>query len=221
MKKAFTLLELVFVVIIVGIISVAIVPRLHDNSLQKAAEQIMFHLKYTQHLAMMDNRFDPLADPKWFKTRWQLYFSYCKEYTNEKKGLCAYTVFSDRLGKHTGNPDPLEIAVNPLDHNRYLTGGMGGNKLVKFTDKESTKSLNLGKKYNIKKIQMYHCGSSAKRIAFDYLGRPLVGNLSTMKSPYQHSRLLQKTCEVILTNNDNKQVSILIEPETGYIHLKK
>jgi len=216
LKKAFTLLELVFVVIIVGILSVAIVPRLHDNSLRKAAEQIIFHLKYTQHLAMMDNRFDPVHDTVWFKTRWQLLFSNC----GGTKETCAYTVFSDWTGHHTGNPDAKEVARNPLNHSQYLTGGMSGNNLIKYDEKEATKSLNIGQKYQIMKVQMSHCGSSAKRIAFDYLGRPIMGNLKTMTRQYQNTRVLQQRCEMTLINKNHEQITILIEPETGYIHLK-
>lgn len=219
MKKAFTLFELVLVVIVVGILSVAIVPRLSDDSLQKAAQQLIFHLNYTKHLAMMEDRFDA-TDPTWYKTRWQLYFSYCKVYHDERDGLCAYTIFSDKLGHHTGNPDPAEVAVNPLDTGAVLTGGMGGNLLVKYHDREATKSLNIGKKYNIQKVRMHHCGSSAKRIAFDYLGRPIVGNLATSTAPYQRTRILKRTCEIILTNRKGDEITVLVEPETGYVHLK-
>ncbi len=217
MKKAFTLLELVLVVIVIGIISVAMIPRLHDNSLRKAADQIIFHLKYTRHLAMMDNRFDPVSDDQWYKTRWQLYFANC----GGTKDTCAYSVFSDWAGHHTGNPDPKELAINPLNHSQLLTGGMSGNYLVKYEDKEAMKSLNIGQKYHIKKIQMSHCGSSARRIAFDYLGRPIMGNLKTMTREYQSGRLLQNICHIKLINKEGEQLTILVEPETGYIHLKE
>ena len=216
MKKAFTLLELILVVIVVGILSVAIVPRLHDNALRKAAEQIIFHLNYTRHLAMMDNRFSS-DDTMWYKTRWQLLFSNCRG----DKDTCAYSVFSDWTGHHTGNPDAQELAVNPLNRNQRLSGGMSGNLLIKYNQKEATKSLNIGQKYQINKVKMLHCGSSARRVAFDYLGRPVMGNLATMSRPYRQGRLLQNRCEMTLINRDGEQITILIEPETGYIHLKE
>lgn len=217
MKKAFTLFELVLVIVVIGILSVAIVPRLHDNNLRKAAEQVVFHLKYTQHLAMMDNRFDPSRDSAWYKTRWQLLFSNC----GGTKDTCAYSVFSDWTGHHTGNPDAQELAVNPLNHDQVLTGGMSGNKLIKYNQKEATKSLNIGQKYQIKKVRMSHCGNIGKRIAFDYLGRPIMGNLATMTRQYQSGRVLQQRCEMILINKDDEQITILIKPETGYIHVKE
>ena len=217
MKKAFTLLELVLVVVVIGILSVAIVPRLHNNSLRKAADQVVFHLKYTQHLAMMDNRFDPSRDSEWYKTRWQLLFSNC----GGSKDTCAYSVFSDWMGHHSGNPDAEELAVNPQNHGQFLTGGMSGTLMIKYDQKEATKSLNIGQKYQIKKVRVSHCGNNGKRIAFDYLGRPIMGNLKTMTSQYQSGRLLRQRCEMILMNQDDEEITILIEPETGYIHIKE
>ncbi len=213
MKKAFTLLELVLVVTIAGILSLASVVQLKDRSLRQAAEQILFHIRYTQHLAMADARFD--LSQEWYKTRWQLLFSNC----GGTKEICAYSVFSDWTGMHTGNPDPQELAINPLNRNQLLTGGMGGNRIIKYYDKEATKQLNIGQKYQIKKVRMNHCGSTAKRIAFDHLGRPVMGNLRTMKSPYQKRRLLKRRCEIQLIHQDNRHISIAIEPETGYAYI--
>jgi hypothetical protein len=68
---------------------------------------------------------------------------------------------------------------------------------------------------------MSHCGSSARRIAFDYLGRPIMGNLKTMTREYQSGRLLQNICHIKLINKEGEQLTILVEPETGYIHLKE
>jgi len=98
---------------------------------------------------------------------------------------------------------------------------MSGNLLIKYNQKEATKSLNIGQKYQIKKVKMSHCGSSARRVAFDYLGRPVMGNLATITRPYRQGRLLQNRCEMTLINRDAEQITILIEPETGYIHLKE
>ncbi len=213
MKRAFTLLEIVLTVIVIGIISSIMVPRLTDTSLHKAAEQIMFHLRYTQHLALTENHFNP-DDRYWYKSRWQLYFSYCRGDNDQ----CGYTVFSDRLNDHRGNPDPPEIAINPLNPSQFLTGGSPGNKLIHYDDKEATKSMNLGRTYGIKKVSVKNCGR-AKRIAFDYIGRPIVGNMRTMKSVYQKKRLLDKKCMITLIKDKSEKATIVIEPESGYVYL--
>lgn len=72
MKRfAFSLLELVFVIIIIGILAVLAMPNFRGNPLQTAADQLANHIRYTQHLAMVNDKFDP-ADATWFNTRWQL-----------------------------------------------------------------------------------------------------------------------------------------------------
>ncbi len=213
MKKAYTLLEIVLTVIVIGIISSVMVPKLNDTSLQKAAEQVMFHLRYTQHLALIENQFNQ-NDKYWYKARWQLYFSYCRGDNDQ----CGYTVFSDRLNDHRGNPDPPEIAVNPLNPSQVLTGGSPGNKLIHYEDKEATKSMNLGQTYGVKKVSVKNC-ARAKRVAFDYIGRPIVGNMRTMKYPYQNKRLLSKKCLITLIKDEFEKITIVVEPETGYVHL--
>ena len=66
MKKAFTMVELVFVIILVGILSFFISERLQRNTLQEAADQVISHIRYTQHLAMMDEKFTS-TESDWYK----------------------------------------------------------------------------------------------------------------------------------------------------------
>ena len=74
MKKAFTIFELVVVIVAVGIIAVMALPRVNDDHIAEAADQVMSHIRYTQHLAMQDNKFDP-TDANWFKKRWSIGFT--------------------------------------------------------------------------------------------------------------------------------------------------
>ncbi len=131
MKKAFTMIELVFVIVIVGIISAMIAPNFQGNSLRQAADQVISHIRYTQHLAMMDNKFDP-NDTTWFKERWQLFFS---KTTSGSNNLWTYSIFSDN--NHDGNPNEVELASNPLDSTKRLTGGYSGT--VEYDEPEATK----------------------------------------------------------------------------------
>ncbi len=232
MKKAFTMMELVFVIVIVGILSAMIAPNFQRNSLREAADQLISHIRYTQHLAMMDDKFNP-SDPKWFKGRWQLYFS---NTTNGSDDKWTYSIFSDS-GNYDGNPNQSELAVNPLDTTKYLTGGYSGT--VQFDDPESTHDILLGKKYGITDIDFLG-GCSApinqERISFDYQGRLLYKNLggstssSGLTMPYKRNaelRLVKTQCQVVLclinpcpVGNDIKnKITIAIEPETGYAHI--
>ncbi len=73
MKKAFTMLELVFVIVIVGILSFIAASSFQRNTLREAADQVVSHIRYTQHLAMTDDKFDP-NEAQWFMRRWTLRF---------------------------------------------------------------------------------------------------------------------------------------------------
>lgn len=68
MRKAFTMIELVFVIVVIGILAAVIIPNTRTNPLQEAAIQLLSHIKYTQHLAMTDDTYDE-NDPNWYKKR--------------------------------------------------------------------------------------------------------------------------------------------------------
>lgn len=74
MRKAFTMLELVFVIVVIGILAAAIIPSTRTNPAQEAAIQLLSHIRYTQHLAMIDDKYDA-ANPTWFQERWQIAFT--------------------------------------------------------------------------------------------------------------------------------------------------
>ncbi len=215
-KYAFTMIELVFVIVVSGILAATFIPRFDRDNLQEAADQIISHIRYTQHLAMVDDKFDD-KNVTWYKNRWQILFSKNLGSNNQ----WSYTIFSDSKGTHSGNPDKDEIAKNPNNPNKYLTGGTSGAGLIQYSSQESTKKLNIGITYGIENVSFANCGSTAKRIAFDYLGRPMVGNLSSSIYPYQKGRLLTSQCRIALCKDascDNN-ITIAIEPETGYAHI--
>ena len=225
MKKAFTLVELVLVVVIIGIVSAVMVPRFNRSTIDEAAHQIISHIRYTQHLALMDDVYDP-KDLNWSKKRWQIFFAN----TNGSDDQWAYTIFSDSRGTSTGNPDVKEIAKNPLNPKTYLTGGYSAGTIPYYKDGDEnkgldtriTKEMNLGHKHNIVNMIFQHCGGNSRRIAFDHLGRPLVKNSNTLTGAYRDgsgSHLLQQRCTITMTDSDGKSVQIAIEPETGYAHI--
>jgi prepilin-type N-terminal cleavage/methylation domain-containing protein len=210
MKKAFTMIELVFVIVIVGIISVMIAPNFQGNNLRQAADQLVSHIRYTQHLAMMDNKFST-NDATWFQLRWQLVFG-----SNANTGgVPAYTIFSD--SNKNNNADITEMAINPLDTTKRLSGGYSGT--LATTNTNATQTMNIGQEYGIDTYQL-NGGCSGARVAFDYLGRPITGNVVSMTGPYSAltQRLITSTCSIVLSNSDSN-ITIQIEPETGYTHI--
>lgn len=70
MKKAFTLLELVFVIVVIGILAAVILPRVKTDPVAEAAVNLLSQIRYTQHLAIIDDKF--AKNNTWYKDRWQI-----------------------------------------------------------------------------------------------------------------------------------------------------
>ena len=209
MKKAFTMLELIFVLVVIGILAAVMIPEMKSNSLREAAIQMISHIRYTQHLALVDDKFD-LADNEWYKERWQFIYGKSDSSSRDSGGYYAYTIFSDT--SHAGKPDPSEMAINPLDKSRFLSGGYSGT--IDWEDSQATKKLNIGYSYGVDNIT--YSGCSGQRISFDNLGRPYVGDDKNWNSI--SDGILTNQC-VFTLHKSTDSVSIYIEPETGYVHL--
>ncbi len=240
MKNAFTMIELVFVIVIVGILSLVISSSFERNTLREAADQVVSHIRYTQHLAMVDDKFVPnpemskegsaatrlLESQEWYKGRWQIFFAN----TEGSGNAWSYMIFSDSPN-YTGTPDVSEHAKNPLDENRYLSGGYSAGN-IDFRSPLATKEMNLGNKYGLLDIDFVNgctIATTRQRISFDYLGRPFYGNPHAQTNVYHDElnfKILKSTCHIQLclttpcatATNENK-ITIAIEPETGYTHI--
>ena len=203
MKKAFTMLELILVIVIVGILSFALVNGWERNTLREAADQLVNHIRYTQHLAMQEDKFDPAATPAnqpWFASNWQIW-------VRVFGGDLYYEVFSDQ-DKNT-NSDATEEAIDPLSGTR-LGNSIAGVGLP------DNRNLRLTEKYGIINVAFSpNCAVGAGgKVAFDSLGRPH-GNVSyAAAAPYAFH--LNAACNIILTDNQARAVTITVQPETGY-----
>lgn len=230
MKKAFTLLEVVFVIVVVGILSIVIMPRMVPNNLQDAATQVVSHIRYAQHLAMSNDKYNPqdvdiVNNDSWFEKRWRLEFFNGADTQNR----WSYTVYDDSTDT-AGDPDPNEIAVNPVNKSKKLTGGNNGVGMIHTGDPEATSEMNIGLEYNILDVDFSaacRTAPNSQTITFDHLGRPIRGATDTMISAYDAgiatNNLISDRCQIDLcevadctTAAVNQKISIIIEPETGY-----
>lgn len=197
-RSAFTMLELVFVIVIIAILGVLALPSFDKNELELAAEQVASDIRYTQHLAMKSDKFDP-SDSEWYKKRWQFRFRLLM-------GENGYVVFAD--DDKNRNSDDSEIAIEPS------TGApMNGFK-------DSFPAGNLTKRYKINSVDV-SCKTNdgtlvtANRgvIAFDNLGRPYNG-VTNATSSLQY--LLKDDCNITLTSPKGS-IMLRVYPETGYV----
>ncbi|WP_067177227.1 Tfp pilus assembly protein FimT/FimU [Sulfurospirillum sp. UCH001] len=202
MKKAFTMLELVFVIVIVGILSYFVSSSFQRNPLREAADQVVSHIRYTQHLAMIDDKFDP-NDATWFRENWQFEF---RRLSNPLQ--IYYVIYSDT--DQNGNADTVthrEVAIDPLTKN-YLDG--------------TNTKLDITKSFGITNVQFTancHVGAGIGELSFDVIGRPYYYTTSTQPpqiNMYQY--LLMQDCNITLVNPDGN-ITITITPETGYTYI--
>jgi len=221
------MIELVFVIVVIGILAAVIIPNTRTNPLQEAAVQVISHIRYTQHLAMMDDKFDT-NNVTWYQKRWQIFFSKT-EYGSDF--LWTYSIFSDGAGGNTGNPDVSELAVNPLNTSKLLTGGYSGTVQYDDAQGRNTRELLIGEKYSIVDVDFTagcSIATNKERIFFDSLGRAFYGGPHLQSHAYKDEtsvKLLKNTCQIELcletcaTASSEKKIIIYIERETGYTHL--
>jgi len=180
MKKAFTLLELVMVILVIGILAAAIIPRTRTNPLAEASISLLAQIRYTQHLSLVNDKYDVNNSSSWFKNRWYI------EFINNSYSIVSNTTY----------------AINPLD--------------------KISKIQNIKLK-GIESIILSNGCANQTIINFDYLGRPLIGDLSGTSKPYTAigtaGQLLTTKCTIKLTNG-SKEAYIDISPETGYLIIR-
>lgn len=126
MKKAFTLLELVVVIVVVGILAAAIIPRTESNLVAEAANKLVNDIRYTQHLAILNDKFDP-TDSGWFKKRWNIIFNgnkYSIAHSTDGTTL-SYAKDPYNNGKEIKNIELMGATVS-------LTGGCDSTTAITF-----------------------------------------------------------------------------------------
>jgi prepilin-type N-terminal cleavage/methylation domain-containing protein len=216
MKKAFTMLELVFVIVIVGILSYFVSSSFQRNPLREAADQVVSHIRYTQHLAMMDDRFNP-NNRQWYSEMWIFWIRSVHDVNNNNEQEWFYEIFSDRPGNgglYNGNSTIEEEAIDPLTK-ETLGNGSFDNTV------DDNKMINLTRKYGINNI-VFTGGDNINhnlitRVAFDSLGRPYRDADPNLNVNW-YNMMLISDMNITLINSDGN-VTITVTKETGYPYI--
>ena len=182
-SSSFTLIELLIVIIIIGIIVSTLSFDFAPDKLQLAADQVIKDIRFTQSLALKDDKYQPFplddSDTEtnrskfWFKQWWQIRFNCTTSY-------CYYEIFSDQpystnrqnfdRTAHLPNSDTYwnkSIAKDPLSH-KYMIGICSDGSDYPDCNQTNT-DLNLTKTYGIKDIE-YQNFSSTHELLFDNYG---------------------------------------------------
>ena len=213
-RSAFTMIELVFVIVVLGILAALSLPRMDRDLKQEAADSILSDIRYTQHLALMDDMHD-YKNPKWQQKFWRIVFSTC---TGTDR---YYMIGSDSNMSSSTNAffSKNEAATDPSNGKQmFWTNGTGCSK---GGDSTVSERIFITNKYGVTNVvSSGGCSNTANsmgHIGFDHLGRPHYG-FSQSAIPNYASYITQ-TCTFKFTIDDGSSFSIDIEPETGYAHI--
>jgi len=222
-KSAFTLIELVFVIVVLGILASLAVGRMDRDLKQEAEDTILSHIRLTQQLALNDNKHRSDNDNKWQRAYWRFEYADCSDATNyDGTKSLFYRIGSDK--NRLGSINKTESAINPIN-GKYIYTFHTCNTL----QPNETPEVLISKEFGVKKIDMdtvNGCGiavgsSTAKQIAFDYLGRPHRG-VNAYGTP-NFKKLMIQDCNITFTmstdyDNDGNDDSfiITIQKETGH-----
>ena len=210
-KNAFTMLELVMVIVVLGIIAALAIPRMERDLKQEAADNILSAIRYTQHLALVDDK-HKFDDPKWQIRFWHLYFGTC----DSKK---FYAVGSDDNmdGSDNGRVDSDESAVDPATGKLMWAHDGSACTSGTVTIDDLSPNIFIGKKYGVNTITPSG-GCSNKYIGFDHLGRPYGSSFTNSNVP-DNSGVLTSVCIFQFDMENGESFQISIQPETGYAQI--
>ncbi|MBN2768850.1 MAG: prepilin-type N-terminal cleavage/methylation domain-containing protein [Campylobacterales bacterium] len=209
MKKAFTMIELVFVIVVMGIIAAVALPRFESDNVQEAMDQILSDIRYTQHLALVDNVIDP-TNASWQSALWTIRFQ--KTTVGDE---FTYTIASD-ISNYDGNFDKIEAAIDPRD-GRPIYGNIPAG------DTTVSPKVFITKKFGITNVDFatgcnVATGSggtnNSQHIGFDSFGRPHKGHLGNNLPNY--SSIMQGNCTIAFTFAGGETSWVTIQRETGY-----
>lgn len=228
MKKAFSLIELCFVIVILGVIlSVAKFYPKNDERIFLAARQILNDLAYTRTIALSQSAFrsDSLAvatKDEWFKSRWQLYFIRSKSATNNEQ---TYTIFLDKNGDGNANIGKTllnldrEIAVDVINPNKIMNSGQSG--VIAKDDIKASARFNIERHFGVNLVEFKGACSGSTKVIFDEQGR-LYSPLANAIKPFEKTIFKKSSsCIIRLKNTQNQHACIVIDALTGMAHLPK
>lgn len=211
-RTAFTMLELVFVIVVIGILAALALPRMERDIRQEAGDNILSAIRHTQHMALMDDVTDPRYND-WQVSFWRFGFQKCSD-----NGYF-YTISSDE--NRTGDITPGDEAIDPMNGLKY--NGEKTSDCMSTIHDGSTPNIFITKKHGIPSttsdgrsgVTFSNCGSS-DYIGFDHMGRTHGGFEGSTTPDY--SSVLHTDCTITLKFEDTsiEDLIITVEKQTGH-----
>lgn len=223
MKKAFTLIEVIFIIVVVGILSTIAISRFNSKDLLRGAEMVARDIEYVKHLAVIDdNRVpnDMLQTHNNNNNFWAITFIGIGG--DPKMSIFKYTNPSINYGT------VQTAVVDYLDKEKFLTLTVRNGKDDDIVDGSVVKTsprVWLKKTYSINKIDTSDCNAedytgrhSINTLFFNEEGIPYIANSSG--GTFWYFQKLKEICTLkIKAGSDVKCIDIY--PETGYVKVRE
>ena len=198
------MIELVFVIVVLGILASLAMGRMDRDLKQEASDTILSNIRLAHQLALRDNKHRGDNNLNWQRAYWQINF----DCTFAALG-CKYTVGSD-LDLDT-SITMNESAIDPTDGKYLFNDG---------TSNDMSEKVLVEHKFGVHTITSSAGCANSNSIAFDYLGRPYTSINGTSNNFVNY---MTNDCNLTFTmstdqNNDGNDdtFTITIEPETGH-----
>ena len=204
------MIEMMLVMILMGILASLAIPRMQRDSRQEAADNVLSAIRYTQHLAQMDDK-HMFNDSHWQQRFWRIYFGTC----NDGK---FYAIGADDSmdGANNARVDFNESALDPST-GKHIWAHDGGSCEGSHNAGELSSDVFLTKKYGITAISESG-GCLNSYVGFDHLGRPYTSAFTQSDEP-NNAGYMTSQCHLLFTLSDGSTFQINIEPETGYAYI--
>jgi prepilin-type N-terminal cleavage/methylation domain-containing protein len=232
-RGAFTMLELIMVIVVLGILAALAMPRMERDIRQEAADNILSAIRFTQHMALMDNVIDnrknDATTKSWQRKFWRWGKEGCSDngifyYVGSDKGVDTAPNTTSNIGVQDGEAaiDPSNGMVMMGQNNKPCESDLSAQTFAAPVGRASP-NIFLTKQYGIKENDaklVAQCPGTTKSIGFDYLGRPHRGFEGSTKPDY--STIMEADCNLTFEFEDGSpDLVITIEKETGRAYQAK
>lgn len=207
MKNSFSLIELLFVLLVITLISSSFFLKNNHNELDKAVKRLELYLKHVRYQALIDNKKDT-NNTLWHKKRWTLKFLRCRK----SVGGIYYTIYSD--SNMTGQPSLDESLNDPLTNKKIYSS----NKCEETQN--TSRYVLLTKEFGIESIDI-SCNSTSSigQLSFGSDGK-VFSKLSSENEKY-YDYEIEKPCTIRFYGKSSEIEELIIEPKSAYGYTKK
>jgi len=204
MKKSFTLLELILMIVLLGFLYTSFIPKVKVSKIDDLTNRLVLYLKQTRYQSLINDKFSN-SDNLWHKKRWTLKFFRCRETI----GGIYYVIYSDKNASgHPGIDDSLKDSLTLK--NIYSTNSCTENI-------KNSKYVLISQNFNIRTVNI-SCNetSSLGQLSFGNDGK-IYSKLSANENDFISYEIINN-CKIELSDIFNEKRTIQLESKTGYVY---